>query len=88
MSQSQEQTLFNSLPLWGTKVCLRRTYVKNSSFTGVFPINKTKFDKSRLSRSKVEAYNRLICAGRSENEVAIPIVPPAQEEDTDGHHAQ
>ncbi|XP_064107917.1 uncharacterized protein LOC135216478 [Macrobrachium nipponense] len=46
------------------------------------PVDRHKFDVSRLSKSKVEACNRWILAGRPETEEAIPIVPPTQEEDT------
>lgn len=53
---------------------------KSFSSTGVFPINRNKFDVSRLSRSKVEAYNRWILAGRPETEEGLPIVPPTQED--------
>lgn len=53
------------------------------SSTGVFPYDRTKYDESRLSRSKVEAYNRWILSGRPENEEGIPVVAPAKEKVTE-----
>ena len=81
--------MFDFLPKCGIKVCLRKTG------TGIFPFNRTKFGESRLSKSKVKAYNRWIFAGKPENEEGIPTVlgneqdipnvpvAPSRGEDTD-----
>ena len=53
----------------------KENILKCFSATGIFPIDRTKFDQLRLSRSKVEAYNRWILANKPENEEGIPIVP-------------
>ena len=53
----------------------KENILKSFSATGIFPIDRTKFDETRLSRSKVEAYNRWVIAGKPENEEGIPIVP-------------
>ncbi|MPC71292.1 hypothetical protein E2C01_065564 [Portunus trituberculatus] len=72
--------LLNSV--WG-KGLSEEIVCKSFSTTGVFPVDRNKFDVSRLSRSKVEAYNQWILAGRPKTGEGIPIVPPPQEEETE-----
>ena len=53
----------------------KENILKSFSATGIFPIDRTKFDDTRLSRAKVEAYNRWIIAGKPEDEDGNPVVP-------------